>query len=147
MGLALRAIRDSEQRAAFAGIPVTAYRLKAFTIAALYAGLAGSLLPPLENTVTPPIAHWSTSAEPVLATLLGGVHTFGGPIVGAALLIILKDVIVRFTVHWSIVLGLTVILLVLGFRGGVASIMVERFPRWLQRWRRPPQTSEVGAAR
>lgn len=127
LGLALRAIRDSEQRAAFAGIAVTAYRLKAFTIAGLYAGLAGSLLPPLENTVTPPIAHWSTSAEPVLATLLGGIHTFAGPIAGAALLIILKDIIVRFTVHWSIVLGAAVIVLVMGFRGGVASIVV----KWL----------------
>lgn len=129
LGLAVRAIRDSEQRAAFSGISVTAYRLIAFTIAGLYAGLAGSLLPPLENTVTPPIAHWSTSAEPVLATLLGGIHTFAGPIIGAALLIIIKDVIVRFTVHWSIVLGAVVIVLVMGFRGGVARIADEWLPR------------------
>jgi len=129
LGLALRAIRDSESRAGFAGISVATYRLIAFTIAGLYAGLAGTLLPPLENTVTPPVAHWSTSAEPVLATLLGGIHTFVGPIVGAALLIILKDVIVRFTVHWSIVLGATVIVLVMGFRGGVASMVVERLLR------------------
>ncbi len=45
---------------------------------------------------------------------------------GAALLIVLKDIIVRFTVHWSIVLGATVIVLVMGFRGGVASIVAER---------------------
>jgi branched-chain amino acid transport system permease protein len=128
LGLAVRAIRDSEQRAAFSGISVTTYRLIAFTIAGLYAGLAGSLLPPLENTVTPPIAHWSTSAEPVLATLLGGIYAFAGPIIGAALFIILKDVIVRFTVHWSIVLGVAVIVLVMGFRGGVARIADEWLP-------------------
>lgn len=128
LGLALRAIRDSEQRAAFAGISVTAYRLIAFTIAGLYAGLAGSLLPPLENTVTPPIAHWSTSAEPVLATLLGGIHAFAGPIIGAALLIILRDIIVRFTLHWSIFLGAAVIVLVMGFRGGIARIADEWLP-------------------
>ncbi|MDR7554287.1 MAG: branched-chain amino acid ABC transporter permease [Armatimonadota bacterium] len=126
LGLALRAIRDSESRAAFAGISVPAYRLVAFVVAGLYAGLAGALLPPLENTVTPPVAHWSTSAEPILATLLGGIYTFAGPIVGAALLVLLKDVIVRVTVHWSIVLGAAVIVLVMGFRGGVASIVAGR---------------------
>ncbi len=122
LGLALRGIRDSEHRAAQVGVSVSRCRLVAFTIAGLYAGLAGALLPPLENTVTPVIAHWSTSGDPVLAALLGGIHTFAGPLVGAFLLVVIKDVIVRFTVHWSIVLGATVIVLVMGFRGGVVSI-------------------------
>jgi branched-chain amino acid transport system permease protein len=123
LGLTLQGIRDSESRAAFVGVPVTGYRLIAFTISGLFAGLAGALLPPLENTVTPGIAHWSTSAEPVLATLLGGIQAFAGPLVGAFLLIVIKDIIVRFTVHWSIVLGVAVIVLVMGFRGGVVSIV------------------------
>jgi branched-chain amino acid transport system permease protein len=122
LGLTLQAIRDSESRAEFAGVPIRTYRLGAFTIAGLYAGLAGALLPPLENTVTPPIAHWSTSAQPVLATLLGGIHSFAGPIVGAFLLFMIKEVIVRFTEHWQIWLGAIVVALVMGFRGGVASM-------------------------
>jgi len=126
LGLTLQAIRDSESRAEFAGVPVRTYRLIAFTIAGLYAGLAGALLTPLENTVTPGIAHWSTSAEPVLATLLGGVHVFGGPIVGAFLFFMLKDIIVRFTQYWLIWLGAIVVALVMGFRGGVASIFARR---------------------
>ncbi|HKZ76667.1 MAG TPA: branched-chain amino acid ABC transporter permease [Actinomycetota bacterium] len=129
LGLALQAIRDSESRAAFAGVPVRTYRLVAFTIAGVYAGLAGALLPPLENTVTPPVAHWSTSADPILATLLGGIHVFAGPVVGAFLLFMIKDLIVRFTQYWLIWLGAIVVVLVLGFRGGVASIAV----RWLGR--------------
>ena len=127
LGLTLQAIRDSESRAEFAGVPVRTYRLIAFTIAGLYAGLAGALLPPLENTVTPPIAHWSMSAEPVLATLMGGVHIFGGPIVGAFLFFMIKDIIVRFTQYWLIWLGAIVVALVMGFRGGVLSVFVERF--------------------
>ncbi len=127
LGLTLQAIRDSESRAEFAGVPVRTYRLIAFTIAGLYAGLAGALLPPLENTVTPPIAHWSMSAEPVLATLMGGVHIFGGPIVGAFLFFMIKDIIVRFTQYWLIWLGAIVVALVMGFRGGVVSVFVERF--------------------
>ena len=122
MGLTLQGIRDSETRAACVGISVRNYRLISFTIAGLYAGLAGALLPPLESTVTPPMAHWSHSAEPVLATLLGGIYTFAGPIVGAALFYILKDIIVRFTEYWLICLGVIVVVLVLGFRGGVVSM-------------------------
>jgi branched-chain amino acid transport system permease protein len=126
LGLTLQAIRDSETRAAFAGVPVLKYRLVAFTIAGVYAGLAGALLTPLENTVTPPIAHWSMSAEPVLATLLGGVHAFAGPIVGAFLFFIIKDIIVRFTEYWLIWFGVIVVALVMGFPGGVMSIFAKR---------------------
>jgi branched-chain amino acid transport system permease protein len=85
--------------------------------------LAGALVPPLEITVTPVIAHWSSSADPILATLLGGIYIFSGPIVGSALFIVVKDLIVRVTVNWSIVLGTVVIILVMGFRGGVAGIV------------------------
>ena len=126
LGLTLQAIRDSETRAAFAGVPVQKYRLFAFTIAGLYAGLAGALLPPLENTVTPPIAHWSTSAEPVLATLLGGVHTFSGPIVGAFLFFLIKDIVMRFTEYWLICFGIIVVAMVMGFPSGVMSIFENR---------------------
>jgi branched-chain amino acid transport system permease protein len=131
LGLTLQAIRDSESRAAFAGIAVRKYRLVAFTIAGLYAGLAGALLPPLENTVTPPIAHWTTSAEPVLATLLGGVHSFAGPLVGALLFLLIRDVIVRVTEYWLIVFGVIVVALVMGFPEGVMSIFgkLRRRPR------------------
>lgn len=125
-GLTLKGIRDSENRVAYAGISIRTYRLIAFTIAGLYAGLAGSLLPPLENTVTPPIAHWTHSAEPVMATLLGGIHTFSGPIVGSMLLLLIKDIIVRFTQYWLIWLGSIIILLVLVFRGGVVIFFAEK---------------------
>ncbi len=88
--------------------------------------MAGALLPPLENTVTPPIAHWTTSAEPVLATLLGGIHSFAGPIVGAVLFFVIKDVIVRFTEYWLIWFGVIVVALVMGFPEGVMSVFARR---------------------
>ena len=131
-GLTLQGIRDSESRVAFAGISVKYYRLIAFTIAGLYAGLAGALLPPLENTVTPPLAHWTHSAEPVLATLLGGIHTFSGPIVGAFLFYVIKDIIVRFTEYWLICLGIIVLALVMGLPGGVVSIFEKRLIPWVR---------------
>jgi branched-chain amino acid transport system permease protein len=125
LGLTLQGIRDSETRSACVGVSVRKYRLLSFTIAGLYAGLAGALLPPLESTVTPPVAHWSHSAEPVLATLLGGIYTFAGPIVGSVLFYLLKDIIVRFTEYWLICLGVIVVVLVMGFRGGVVSIFLK----------------------
>ncbi len=131
-GLTLQGIRDSESRIAFAGISVKNYRLIAFTIAGLYAGLAGALIPPLENTVTPPVAHWTHSAEPVLATLLGGIHTFTGPIVGALLFYVIKDIIVRFTEYWLISLGVIVLALVMGLPGGVVSIFEMRLLPWIR---------------
>jgi branched-chain amino acid transport system permease protein len=131
-GLTLQGIRDSESRISFAGISVKNYRLIAFTIAGLYAGLAGALLPPLENTVTPPLAHWTHSAEPVLATLLGGIHSFAGPIVGAFLFYVIKDIIVRFTEYWLIWLGAIVVALVIGLPGGIVSIFEEKLLGWIR---------------
>jgi len=131
-GLTLQGIRDSESRIAFAGISVRNYRLIAFTIAGLYAGLAGALLPPLESTVTPDYAHWAHSAEPVLATLLGGIHTFAGPIVGAFLFIVIKDIIVRFTEYWLICLGTIVVVLVMVLPGGIVSIVQRKLVPWVR---------------
>ncbi len=132
-GLTLKGIRDSENRVAFAGISIRNYRLLSFIIGGVYAGLAGSLLPPLENTVTPPIAHWTQSAEPVLVTLLGGIHTFSGPIIGSILFYLIKDTIVRFTQYWLIWFGSIVIFLVLVFRGGIVIFLTERIYPLLKR--------------
>jgi branched-chain amino acid transport system permease protein len=126
LGLTLQAIRDSETRAQFAGVPVRKYRLVAFTIAGLYAGLAGALLTPLENTVTPPVAHWTMSAEPVLATLMGGIHTFTGPIVGSILFFLIKDVVMRFTEYWLICFGVIVVAMVMCFPSGIMSLFEHR---------------------
>ncbi len=132
-GLVLQAIRDSETRAAFCGIPVRRYRLAAFVISGLYAGLAGSFVAPLERAVTPVYAHWTFSAEPVLATLLGGINSFLGPVVGAFLFRLLKEVVVRYTEYWQLALGIIVVILVLGFRGGVVSVVAGWVGPWLRR--------------
>lgn len=137
-GLTLKGIRDSENRVAFAGISIRNYRLLSFTIAGLYAGLAGSFLPPLENTVTPPLAHWTHSAEPVMVTLLGGIHTFSGPIVGSILFYLIKDIIVRYTQYWLIWFGSIVVFLVLVFRGGIVIFFTEKIWPLLSHRSPPP---------
>lgn len=129
LGLTFQAIRDSAVRASFVGIPIRRFRLWAFVIAGLYAGLAGSMLAPLERTITPFYAHWIYSAEPVLASLIGGLYVFAGPIVGAILFVAIKEVVVRTTEHWQLVMGIIVITIVLGFRGGVLGSLM----RWARR--------------
>ncbi|MBI1724199.1 MAG: branched-chain amino acid ABC transporter permease [Candidatus Tectomicrobia bacterium] len=123
-GMVLQAIRENEERAAFAGFTVWRYRLGAFVLSGAYAGLAGAMLAPLENTVAPGVAHWTKSAEPVLATLLGGPYVFSGPIVGSVLFLLLKEAVVRVTQYWLLVFGVVLLALVLGFRGGFVGALV-----------------------
>jgi branched-chain amino acid transport system permease protein len=68
----------------------------------------------------------------VLATLLGGIHTFAGPIVGAFLFIVIKDIIVRFTEYWLICLGTIVVVLVMVLPGGIVSIFEKRLVPWIR---------------
>jgi len=118
-GLTLRAIRENAERAEFSGIRVRRTIFIAFVVAGFFAGLAGALLAPLEQTVAPTAAHWTKSAEPVMATLIGGPLVFAGPIVGAAMYLGLKEIIVRFTEYWLLVFGLVLLVTVLAFRGGL----------------------------
>ena len=147
LGLALRGIRDSEIRVAFTGVSVRKYRLISFTISGLYAGLAGALAAPLFRSVTPgAYAHWTKSAEPVLASLLGGIHAFAGPIVGAFVLVVVQDRIIGISTtvslpwrgevvigeYWSLIFGLIVVILAMGFRGGIVSVVQDQFIPWAQ---------------
>ena len=129
LGLTFQAVRDSAVRAEFVGVPIRRFRLWAFVIAGIYAGLAGAMMAPLERTITPIYAHWIYSSEPVLASLLGGIYVFAGPIVGAVLFIGIKEVVVRATEHWMLVMGVIVIAVVLGFRGGVLGSIL----RWTEK--------------
>ena len=128
-GLTLQAVRDSGVRAGFVGVPVRRYRLWSFVIAGFYAGLAGALLAPMERTITPIYSHWIYSSEPVLASLMGGIYAFAGPIVGSILFIGIKEVVVRSTEYWMLVMGIIVIALVLGFRGGVLGRFQSQQPK------------------
>lgn len=122
-GLILQGIRENPERVSFAGIPVKRYVLLAFVISGALAGLAGTLMAPLENTVAPMVAHWTKSAEPVLVSLLGGAHTFSGPIIGSILFLVIKETIVRYTEYWLIWFGIILLFLVMGFRGGVVGAL------------------------
>jgi branched-chain amino acid transport system permease protein len=129
LGLALQAIRENAERAEFSGVRVRRTIYIAFVTAGLFAGLSGALLAPLEQTVSPSTAHWTKSAEPVMATLIGGPFSFLGPIIGAVVYLGLKEIIVRFTEYWLLVFGLVLLACVLTFRSGIVGAVEEMIAR------------------
>jgi branched-chain amino acid transport system permease protein len=118
-GLILAGIRENHQRTEFAGVAVKNYRLAAFVISGVFAGLSGALGAMLESNTDAFSAHWSHSAEPVLVSLIGGMQTFSGPVVGSVIFIVLREIIERFTQNWMLWFGLILLAIILGLRGGV----------------------------
>ncbi len=118
-GLVLAGMRENVTRVAFAGVPVRRYRVAVFTISTAYAGLAGGLETLLESSARPMMAHWTHSAEPMLVSLLGGLGTLSGPIVGSFLFIAMREIVQRFTEHWMLAFGILLLLIIGAFRGGV----------------------------
>jgi branched-chain amino acid transport system permease protein len=118
-GLALAGIRENARRSEFAGVPVRRYRLAVFVLSGAFAGLAGSLEALLESNARPFMAHWTHSAEPVLVSLLGGLSSLAGPLVGSAIYIAMREIIQRFTENWMLGFGIVLLVIIMGFRGGV----------------------------
>ena len=119
-GLALRAIRDNETRAAFIGIPVRQYRWYAFIISGFFMGLAGGLYGQLARQITPDQLYWLFSAQLVLATVLGGTRHFLGPVLGAFAFVGLDEIASRWTVGRYMMFGSLLIVVVFAFPQGIA---------------------------
>ena len=129
-GLVLSGIRENDRRVEFAGLSVKNYRLAAFVLSGTFAGLAGALGALLESNTDPFSAHWSHSAEPILVSLIGGIQTFAGPLVGSVVFIVLREIIERFTQNWMLWFGIILLVIIMGMRGGVVggiSQLVHRF--------------------
>lgn len=122
-GLVLAGIRENAKRTAFAGLAVRNYRLAAFVISGAFAGLAGSLEALLESTARPFMAHWTSSAEPVLVSLLGGLQTLSGPVVGSLIFVAMREIVQRFTENWMLWFGIVLLVIIMGLRGGVVGAL------------------------
>tara|TARA_R110002050_G_scaffold10986_3_gene37459 strand:+ start:658 stop:1650 length:993 start_codon:yes stop_codon:yes gene_type:complete len=130
-GQVLKAIRENEQRAVSLGYNVGSYKLLAFVISAALAGMAGAtkaLVFELESLTD---AHWHMSGEVVLMTLLGGMGTLFGPVVGAAIVIAISTVFSGGELgnYIHIIMGAIFVMCVLSFRRGV----VGEFQRMMAR--------------
>jgi branched-chain amino acid transport system permease protein len=122
VGAVFSAIRDNPVRAAAVGHNVHGYKLTAFVIAAAYAGLAGGLLGVLQAFMPPEAFTFETSGQLVMQTAIGGTGTLFGPLVGAAVWLLLQDFLQasgQFGASWKLVLGLVFVLLVCFLRQGI----------------------------
>jgi branched-chain amino acid transport system permease protein len=118
-GNILKAIRENESRAVSLGYRVQRYKLGAFVISAALAGLAGGLKALVFQLATLNDVSWSLSGEVVLMTLLGGIGTLSGPVVGASLIVSLESYLAGSELPFQVVLGLIFMLCVLVFSRGI----------------------------
>ena len=126
-GYTLRAARDSRERADAVGIDVRTHRWLAFAIAGAAAGLAGGLFAFAKGSIDPTLISIPMSIDFLVMTLLGGVETVAGPLVGAAAFHSIRDVLMPLTDHWRLVLGLAIIAIVLAMpRGIVGGVLILR---------------------
>lgn len=122
-GHVLRGIHENEARMEALGYAVDRYKLLAFVIAGVVAGVAGSLYTQFTGSITPDAFFWKTSGEALLMVIIGGTGTLGGAVLGAAAFILLQSLVSTYTERWMLILGATFILFVLFAPGGIVGVL------------------------
>jgi branched-chain amino acid transport system permease protein len=124
-------IRENEPRMAAIGYPTRAYKLLAFTIAGAVAGFAGGLYVIYNGFISSDAVYWTASGDILIMTMLGGAGTLIGPPIGAAVFLLMKNVVSSYSEHWLAIIGVAFICCVLFFPGGIWGT-VQKF------WRQAP---------
>jgi branched-chain amino acid transport system permease protein len=128
-GYTLRMIRDNAERAQFIGIRVWRMRLAAFVMAGTFASIGGIVMSLLVSGAYPEFGYWTVSGEAIFMLMLGGTSAFLGPTVGTMVLLLLNDVITKFTEYYGLTLGVVILLFALVFRRGVTDFVLEALRR------------------
>ena len=131
-GAVIESIRENEKRAAACGYNVARSKLLVFVLSAGICGLAGALRALHLSIVPIDSLHYLQSGQAVMMCLLGGMGTFLGPFVGAAVFLYLEDVVTNVTRYWMGVVGIIFMIFVLFFPKGVWGTALE----WITRWQR-----------
>jgi branched-chain amino acid transport system permease protein len=122
-GRTLIAIRENERRARFLGIPVDRHIWISWVISCGFVSLAGALYALLNNFVDPRALYWTQSGDFVIMAVLGGMRSFWGPLIGAAIFVVLQDYLSSQTANWMSFLGLFFVLVVLFFPRGILGVI------------------------
>jgi branched-chain amino acid transport system permease protein len=122
-GRTLLARRENERRARFLGIPVERHIWLSFVISCAFVSLAGTLYALLNNFVDPRALRWDQSGNFVIMAVLGGMRSFWGPLIGAAIFVVLQDYVSSHTENWMFFVGLFFVVVVLYFPRGVMGVL------------------------
>ena len=128
-GQVLKAIRENEPRAISLGYRTNRYKLAVFVLSAGFAGVAGATKALVFQLASLTDVHWSMSGEVVLMTLIGGMGTVFGPIVGAAVIVTMQNYLATWGAWVTIVQGTIFVIAVLLFREGIVGVIA----KWLKR--------------
>ncbi len=126
-GQVLTAIRENEQRAISLGYRVDSYKLVAFVLSAFLAGIAGAMKSLVFGIATLSDVYWTTSGEVVLMTLVGGLGTLFGPVVGAAVLVALENYLAPLGDWVTVTQGTVFVACVVAFRRGIVGEVAALF--------------------
>lgn len=125
-GKVLQAVRDNPVRASAVGINIEIHKLICLLIAGFFGGVAGMLFVVVDNSVFPDMMFWTFSLEILIMCLLGGMYTFFGPFIGAAITIIFRFFIGVHTQYWSMILGTILILVIIFLPQGIGGLLLNR---------------------
>jgi branched-chain amino acid transport system permease protein len=125
-GAVIEAVRENEARARASGYNVMLTRLVTFILSGAFCGLAGALAALHLSIVPIEIMHYETSGMAVMMSLLGGMGTFFGPFVGAAVFLLLENLVSLWTVHWQLIVGAIFVICVLFFPAGIWGTILKR---------------------
>ncbi len=132
-GAVIEAIRENEKRAVACGYDVARAKLLVFVLSAGICGLAGALRALHLSIVPIDSLHYLQSGQAVMMCLLGGMGTFFGPFVGAAVFLYLEDVVTNLTRYWMGAVGIVFMVFVLFFPKGIWGTLVHQMEHWLRR--------------
>jgi branched-chain amino acid transport system permease protein len=126
LGHALQAIRDNETRMSALGFSVFRIKWVAFVLAGAIGGLSGALLANQNGFVSPSLMQWSQSGMLMIMVILGGVGRLYGGLVGAVVFLLLEEILVAHTIHWTLALGALLLAVVLLVPNGVLSVFAKK---------------------
>lgn len=125
-GMVIQGAKQNEERIRALGINAYVYKLTAYVISGAICGFAGALLGNFTTFISPEMMDWTRSGELMFMVILGGTAFLFGPLLGAAIFLLLEEVLSSFTIYWHLPFGVLLILSVLFMKGGISGFLA----RW-----------------